>query len=782
MRNAAVREITLPELSGGLNTHDPESAIADNQSPDMLNLWYKDMALSKRPGQKLLVKLADVKRISDPYNGYCVVHAGTKLYRWDVERARNDRGVLDMPQGYPQFYEAGDYFTINRAGTLDGVAWQAGDCAIYSTSPAGQMEAATVRTVSDGGITTAGTARVTVTDLEMGSPLVFNVSVLQHEKAVAIAEKICAAFAGNVTLSAKYTAYAEGNKVSLRRKDVLAKKDNTLNIAIANGTCEGLADAPQSEDAPFWYNAVAEIKSGIADAPGTFVEFGDTLYYMDGAEIWEITPEFGVAPIEPYAPVVMMNARPDLSESDDGEAYNLIGGGFTVKYNGNGTSATYKLPQTGLDSTAVKITAGIASAPYTKELTQGTHFTVDQAAGTVNFAGGSSPHGAPMIGTNNVVITAYKTTAGNREKIAGCKVAVRFGGEAAGVVGGTRVFVMGNPAYPYHYWRSDLGMHVSAGMRYFPDMSEEVLDQNSEPITAAAKMSSQLVIFKENSIFAVGYSFDGKDVYYPVRECNSAIGCDMPGSVQLIDNNLVFAHSRSGVHILAGTNTELENIVKPLSANINNLLLRESGLKNACSFDHDRYYWLCVNGRVYLWDYDTTPYYNYADYDKAQKRLAWYRFDAIHAHVFFARERLYCGGANGIVQFTPSRNDFGKAFAAYFKSKAFDLGSPEELKTFVALYPSFATDGNIYVIVSVGNEKTDTYMQRKYDMRSFDWRNFSWAAFAWSRIKFTQTQVMRLNMRKAAYLQVKVSGDALDRGVGLSGLRVTYYTNRKMKG
>lgn len=772
MRNAVVKEITLPGLSGGLNTHDPESVIADNQSPDMLNLWYKDMALSKRPGQKLLVKLADVKRISDPYNGYCVVHAGTKLYRWDVERARNDRGTMDVPRGYPQSYEAGDYFTVSQAGALGGVNWQAGDCAIYSTSPAGQVETATVRTVSDGGVTTAGLARVTVTELELGSPLVFNVSVLQHEKAEAIARKIRDAFSDDVTLSAQYTAYAEGNKVSLRRKNPLAKKDNTLNIAIANGTCEGLADTPQSEDVPFWYNAIVEIKDGIADNAGTFVEFGDTLYYMDGAEIWEITPEFGVAPIETYSPVVLMNARPDLSESDDGEAYNLVGGGFTVKYNGNGTSATYKLPLAGLDGTAVKVSVNAVS------LTENVHFKVYRDTGIVDFTG----YTLPAAGTNNVWITAYKTTAGNREKIAGCRVAVRFGGEAAGVVGGTRVFVMGNPAHPYHYWRSDLGMHVSAGMRYFPDTSEEVLDQNSEPITAAAKMGSQLVIFKENSIFAVGYSFDGKDVYYPVRECNSAIGCDMPGSVQLIDNSLVFAHSRSGVHILAGTNTELENIVKPLSANINNLLLRESGLKNACSFDHDRYYWLCVNGRVYLWDYDTTPYYNYADYDKAQKRLAWYKFDAIHARAFFAGERLYYGGANGIVQFTPSRNDFGKAFGAYFKSKAFDLGSPEELKTFVALYPSFATDGNIYAIVSVGNEKMDTYMQREYDMRSFDWRNFSWAAFAWRRIKFTQTQVMRLNMRKAAYLQVKVSGDALDRGVGLSGLRVTYYTNRKMKG
>ena len=40
---------------------------------------------------------------------------------------------------------------------------------------------------------------------------------------------------------------------------------------------------------------------------------------------------------------------------------------------------------------------------------------------------------------------------------------------------------------------------------------------------------------------------------------------------------------------------------------------------------------------------------------------------------------------------------------------------------------------------------------------------------------------MRLNMRRSAFLQVKVSGDEINRGVGLSGLRVTYYVNRKMR-
>jgi hypothetical protein len=775
VRGNALREVTLPALNGGINTRDPETGIADNQSPDMLNLWYKDMALCKRPGQMLMTALKDVRRISEPYNGSFAVHAGDRLYRWDGLGA-----VRYLPEYRPDYkFEAGDWFVATSAGEVDGVAFQPGDCLIYNvTESAGQVETATVMTGPEG-VTQPGNAVVTVTarDVE-GSPLRFEVALAAGDTAEQAAAKIRAALQANAALTAVYAVGGSGNKVALKRLDNMTK-DRTLNIAVENGTCAGPIDVPESADTPFWHNALTPAGGGITlgDKPGVFCEFGDTLYYIQGGEIWQIDPDYSVSAVEPYVPTVLINARPDLSDSDDGEAYNLIGTGFTVKYNGDGKTKVFKLPQTGLAPDPVTATVGIAEEPYIRKLTEGAGITVDRQAGTVTFSS------APMAGTNNVWITAHKYVPGVKEKITGCTVAIRFGGESAGVTGGTRVFVMGNPDYPYHYWRSDLGLHVSAGMAYFPDTAEEVLDQNSDAITAAAKMGEQLIVFKENSIFAIGYSYDGKDVYYPVRECHSAIGCDMPGSVQLIDNRLVFAHSRSGVHMLVSTDNALENIVKPLSANINALLLREPDLKNACSCDFDRYYWLKAGRHVYLWDYDITPYYNYADYDKAQRRLAWYRFDGMDAKVFCPLEGALCyGGAEGIVRLTRGQNDFGRAINAYFVSKAFDMGSPDVLKTFVALYPGFSADGNIRVTVTAANEKTDNYRSWEVDARSFDWGAFSWSAFTWHRIKFAQAVKMRLNMRKAAFLQIKMTGGALNRGAGLSSLRFTYYMNGKVKG
>ena len=765
MRSNALRQITLPDLNGGINTRDPEYDVADNQSPDMLNLWYKDMALCKRPGQMRLSQRGSVYRISGPYNGARAMHAGTKLYRWNADGMSKSIGEFDPAEGYPLGAAPGDYALAGAAGMLRSVAYEAGDIAVYDG-----VQAVTVTV--EGTVVWAGNAAVTVTGSGIEDPHM-DVAVALDDDAAAVAERVRTALMAETAVTTLYTVGGTGAVVTLTQK-AAGPQDESLRVTVGDGTCEGLVTAA-SIDASVWHNTITEIKADIQDGPGAFCEFGDALYYIDGSEIWEISPGYGVEAVTPYAPVVLINAAPDLSAGDDNEPFNLIGAGFTVWFNGDGTSRVYKLSTTTadtedpepLDDTPVKVFIDA------EEVTTG--YTFNRTANTVTFTT------APAKGTSNVWITAYRTVAGSKQKIAGCKAAVRFGGETAGVTGGTRVFVMANPDYPYRYWRSDLGLHVSAGMRYFPDTAEEVLDQNSEPITAAAKMGDELIIFKENSIFSVGYSFDGEEVYYPVRECHSVIGCDMPGSVQLVDNRLVFAHSKSGVHILVSTNNDLENIVKPISANINSLLLRESGLAKACSCDYDRYYWLCVDGKVYLWDYDTTPYYNYSDYDKAQKRLAWYRFDNVHAADFFEDSGLCYGGAEGIAGFTKNKNDFGQAISAYFVSKAFDLGSPEDEKTFLYLYPSFSMDGNVLATVSAGNERTDAAKQQTFDIRSFDWGDFSWSAFTWNCIKFARTYAIRLNMRRAAFLQVRVSGGEIDRGVGLSGLRVTYYINRKTK-
>lgn len=535
-------------------------------------------------------------------------------------------------------------------------------------------------------------------------------------------------------------------------------------------------------------NVMTDLGVSVAASASVFLEFNSLLYHLDGTEIRQISSAYSCTTVVPYVPTVFINCKPNLSESDANEDFNLIGAGFKVWYDGDGASTAYTLPVAVLDSTAVSITVdGVALAENTK-------FTVNRTAGTINFAAGSSPHGAPAAtAPNNVVITAYKTVTGSKAKIAGCNVAIAFGGESTDIAGGTRAFLMKNASYPRTYWYSALGNAQGPGMTYFPDTQYEELIQNNEAITAAGKQSGELIIFKKNSIFAISYNFDGQDVYYPVREFNSSIGCDMPKSVQLIDNNLVFGNTKYGVMMVISTTGTAEENIKPVSGNINGTklkpgLLQETAanLLHATAIDYDRKYWLRTGDKVWLWDYGVSPFYGYSNYEKAQRRLAWYKFDNINASAWYgnATSLFYAystASIKRIVRFSNNFADFGEAIIAYWRSKAFDFKMPDELKTITKIWPSIRVDTSSSVLMEVSNEKKETVFSKELVVSNFSWNGANWATMSWNVQKYAKPFKTKPKMKKVVYCQIKFSNDENFRDMGVTDLVIEYFSNGKVK-
>jgi hypothetical protein len=533
-------------------------------------------------------------------------------------------------------------------------------------------------------------------------------------------------------------------------------------------------------------NVMRDLGVSVADTTGAFLEFNSNLYHLDGTEIRQINNTYSCTTITPYAPLVYINCIPDMTASEANEAYNLIGAGFKVQYNGDSTSTLYHLPLTVLDATAVTVTVGAQA------LTENTHFTVDRTAGTVNFAAGTLPHGAPITGTDNVEITAYKTikeadgVTPVKNRITGCKFGIAFGGESTDIAGGTRAFLMKNSAYPSTYWYSDLGGAQGYGMTYFPDTQYELLSQNNEPITTAAKQAGELIIFKTSSLFSISYVFDGTQVFYPIREFNSAIGCDMPGSVQLIDNNLVFGNSRQGVFMIASTAGTAEENVKPISGNINGSklspgLLQEPDILTATSIDFDRKYWLCTGSNVYLWDYGQSPFYGYSDYDKAQRRLAWYRFSNISADIWYGDTSLYYASANKIVKFHTTHADFGETIEAYWYSKAFDFGASNYLKTITQVWPSVRVDTNSSILFQISNEKKEISFEKELAISNFSWLGFNWASLSWNVQKYAKPFKLKPKMKKIVYCQLKFYNNDQYRDMGITDIVLEFFVNGKVK-
>ena len=77
--------LEVPALDGGINLRDAESALANNESPGILNLWRDDGALRSRPGQMYATTAparggTGFTATDAPFHGKIFLHIGDALY------------------------------------------------------------------------------------------------------------------------------------------------------------------------------------------------------------------------------------------------------------------------------------------------------------------------------------------------------------------------------------------------------------------------------------------------------------------------------------------------------------------------------------------------------------------------------------------------------------------------------------------------------------------------------------------------------------------------------
>lgn len=74
-------------LNGGLNLIEKEYKLPENQTPKVLNMWFKDGELSKRWGQDEKINLGNslpVLQMSKVmFNGKIIMHSGDTLIEVD---------------------------------------------------------------------------------------------------------------------------------------------------------------------------------------------------------------------------------------------------------------------------------------------------------------------------------------------------------------------------------------------------------------------------------------------------------------------------------------------------------------------------------------------------------------------------------------------------------------------------------------------------------------------------------------------------------------------------
>lgn len=383
----------------------------------------------------------------------------------------------------------------------------------------------------------------------------------------------------------------------------------------------------------------------------------------------------------PYIPTLKKDCVP-AGNGTLFEARNFLTPLVGQQYTTDNVSTIYKLNDKALDSDTITVEYdsinngqfNFVIQPSEQDKTQnGITLTIDRVNGIIAFA-------EPLVNAkdygmkNNLTIT-YSKTIYQDIPIMNCTIGEWFG-DRQGQTGGARLFLSGdtkNPAVVYYSAADDA--------TYFAENAYQTVGEPTEPITCITKYLDILTILKSNSIYS--FSLQSSSSFNLVlKAVNSKIGCDIPKSVQVVGNCLVWGNTIGGVYALSSTQIQDERAVHIISCNINKILLsiEKNALQLAVSLCTNSHYMLFAGNNVFVWDYARTPFAKSVDTTKAVKELAWYiwQLEQTASLAFMQSDKISIACENGsIMSFDSSvTHDNGVSFDAYWFTKAQDFGKP----------------------------------------------------------------------------------------------------------
>ena len=215
----------------------------------------------------------------------------------------------------------------------------------------------------------------------------------------------------------------------------------------------------------------------------------------------------------------------------------------------------------------------------------------------------------PAVKSNKLRVTYEAENADAMKAIADCEIATSFGGSDA-----VCVVLGGCDAQPNAiFWSGNGSYGVDA--TYFPMDQFNLCGTYQDPVTGFGKQQNALIVFQEHHTSRASYGIEtiGERKYIDLKlsTINAERGCDMPCSIALCGNNLVWMHSRYGVMYLKATTSAYENMIVCISDNVNGSAERHGLLKSISGLskyrcigmeDGQRYYAFCGMD-LYVWDY-----------------------------------------------------------------------------------------------------------------------------------------------------------------------------------
>ncbi len=573
-------DVSVPALSGGVNLGDALNLVDDNQLTDCKNVWYKDGILQTRPGIRHLKAFDEEETL---------LNEELEVYSTDVV------GFLDGIK-YSVVIKKKKETSLLIDGTYETVITYAEIIVLGENGK--EFSVAFESFVEDSSLVFWGKP---VLDDGIG------LFILQTYKPfdLRLSQLIEVCKIGNSYSCQTFTPF------DYYSPHILINGKGDSYSSLPTDTTTNYAPASMFEGHSLFYEAI-EKYCFVTDGKSTTFTIPTDLY-MSMVRVSYIDPNTGKE-----------HSTNWLNKVDEtGEVSESLGTtGYTVKTNGK--SNVFEIKKS--DNAALPSSLGKIANNLTFSVQYHYYPTVNQ--GDSNYEKQSS-----WIKQNR-----------SESNFVGMDCACWFGGSASGIGGGTRLFLTGGEENKSLLLWSDLNNPT-----YFPENNYAYIGSSSQRITALAKQDDMLVIFKENEIFYTTYvegaTYTAEDVIsgkvidvttlsatFPIIQIHSEIGCDLPSSIQLCGNRLVWACKDGHVYSLKSANQYSTANVAKLSALIDKRIsaVTSEDFNNAFSGIYNGHYLLMLGKHVFVLDFDHY-YFNslpsYSDTQKAQRKLVWYYWE-----------------------------------------------------------------------------------------------------------------------------------------------------------
>jgi len=447
----------------------------------------------------------------------------------------------------------------------------------------------------------------------------------------------------------------------------------------------------------------------LEDALTAFFVTNNTVYILDGDDMYSWPGTGSIASVTGYVPTVI-TASPPEGGGTILEPINYLSGTKKIRFSPDGVAAVFQLPEYNIDSVDLVVLEGTTK-------TETADYTVNLTTGTVTLLS------TPDEGTNSLDITYTKTTAGDRELITNNKY---YGGTYY-----SRFWLFGNPSHKNTRYVSGVTTAGVSDPTYWPKYTDS--DVGEYEITGICTQYDKQIIFTSGDSEASSW-YSYVETYldsstglvvtqFPVNPINSQYGNEAKGQTRVIYNNPFTLWK--GIYQWTSTAVVNEKDVLWVSEKIQKDI-DQVDLSTAVTADwpHKGLYLVCVGTKVWVLNYRVN---------------AWYILELAHTPTCFlvADGELYFGTDDGLImKFSESVGTYGgETINSYFDTgyMTFDAEFVEKeiYEALISILPYAQTHLDFYVATDRDSSFTQVEPLKpvSFSLSNFDTWDFSTFSF-----------------------------------------------------